>query len=134
MARKPTYLLDANVLIALMTAEHVHHARASAWAAELSRFATCPIVEGAVVRFAVRLGARAVDAQGSLRLMSSRPGHEFWPDSVAYADLDLDGVRGHAQVTDAYLVGLAASNGGILATLDAALAEQWPERTLLVPG
>ncbi|HEY5858440.1 MAG TPA: PIN domain-containing protein [Aldersonia sp.] len=51
-----TYLLDANVLIALTVAEHEHHERASAWAATISRFAVCPIVEGALVRFLVRTG------------------------------------------------------------------------------
>lgn len=51
-----TYLLDANVLIALTVQEHEHHARASTWAATVDRFAICPIVEGALVRFLVRLG------------------------------------------------------------------------------
>ena len=51
-----TYLLDANVLIALTVAEHEHHERASTWAATVNRFAVCPIVEGALVRFLVRTG------------------------------------------------------------------------------
>lgn len=127
-----TYLLDASVLIPLMAAEHVHHQRASRWAAEVERVATCPVVEGALVRFAVRLGARGVDAQHSLRLLRSRPGFVFWPDANSYLDVDLSPVRGHRQVTDAYLVGLAESHGGILATLDAGLAEQWPDRAHLL--
>ena len=51
-----TYLLDANVLIALTVAEHEHHDRASTWAATINGFAVCPIVEGALVRFLVRTG------------------------------------------------------------------------------
>ena len=123
-----TYLLDSSVLIPLTAAEHVHHERAANWAASATHLAICPVVEGAVVRFAVRLGARATDVQETLRLVRARTGVEFWPDSISYADLDL------AHVTDAYLAGLATSNGGILATLDEELAELCPESTLLLPA
>ena len=129
-----TFLLDASVLIPLVAAEHVHHERATTWAAGVVGFATCPVVEGALVRFAVRLGARASDAQQALRGIRSRNGFEFWADSISYADLDLSRVRGHAQVTDTYLAGLAASKGGILATMDEGLAELHPEHTLVLPG
>ena len=47
-------------------------------------------------------------------------GHEFWPDDLEVSraiPVDLPLV-GHRQVTDAYLVALAASRGGVLATLD----------------
>ena len=129
-----TYLLDSSVLIPLTAAEHVHHERAANWAASATHLAICPVVEGAVVRFAVRLGARATDVQETLRLVRARTGVEFWPDSISYADLDLAHVRRHDHVTDAYLAGLATSNGGILATLDEELAELCPESTLLLPA
>ena len=61
------YLLDANVLIALTVAEHEHHARASNWMAGIDRFALCPVVEGALVRFLVRIGERASVAATLLR-------------------------------------------------------------------
>lgn len=62
------------------------------------------------------------------------PGCEFWPDSVSYTASDLDRVRAHRQVTDAYLVSLAAGRpGATLATLDEGLVQSQPERTLLVP-
>jgi predicted nucleic acid-binding protein len=130
----PIYLLDSSVLIPLVAAEHVHHERATAWAAAISRFAVCPVVEGAVVRFAVRLGARATDVQEALRLVRSRAGFEFWPDSISYVDVDPAQVRGHGQVTDTYLAGLAVSNGGILATLDEGLAADYPESAFLLPA
>ncbi len=42
-----TALLDANVLIALVVADHVHHDRAAEWlAASDLAIATCPITEG----------------------------------------------------------------------------------------
>lgn len=130
-----TYLLDANVLIALTVADHEHHARASAWASRTTRFAVCPVVEGALVRFLIRVGESAGVARQVLGVVQALPACEFWPDSLSYASADLDGVRGHRQVTDAYLVGLAAARTDArLATLDEGLARSHPERTLLVPA
>lgn len=130
-----TYLLDANVLIALTVREHVHHERVSRWAAGVRQFALCPIVEGALIRFAVRLGASVAEAVASLTLVRRRPGYEFWPDVLSYTDVALHYVRGHRQVTDAYLASLAGSRSDArLATLDEGLAQALPELTLLVPA
>lgn len=130
-----TYLLDANVLIALTVAEHEHHDRASSWAAGIERFAVCPVVEGALVRFLIRTGETPSVATAVLRAIHALPGCDFWPDSVSYIDAGLDHVRGHRQVTDAYLASLAASTpGSLLATLDEGLARDVPELTVLVPS
>jgi toxin-antitoxin system PIN domain toxin len=130
-----TYLLDANVLIALTVAEHEHHARASRWAAGIERFAVCPIVEGALVRFLVRIGESARVAQEVLGAVHGMPGCAFWADSLSYADADLRRVRGHRQVTDAYLASLAATEpGSTLATLDEGLAQEFPDLTTLIPA
>jgi toxin-antitoxin system PIN domain toxin len=129
-----TYLLDANVLIALTVAEHEHHQRALAWVATIDRFAVCPIVEGALVRFLVRLGESPEAARQVLRAVHSVAGFEFWADSVSYSDADLGQIRGHRQVTDAYLVSLAASHpDALLATLDMGLAQAAPGQTQLLP-
>lgn len=129
-----TYLLDANVLIALTVAEHEHHQRATAWMADVPAVAVCPIVEGALVRFLVRLGESATTAQLVLRGVHGRTGVTFWPDGVSYAEARLDHVRGHRQVTDAYLASLAAARPDtLLATLDHALADAHPDVVVLVP-
>jgi toxin-antitoxin system PIN domain toxin len=128
------YLLDANVLIALTIYEHEHHDRASAWAASIERFALCPVVEGAFVRFLVRIGESATSAAAVLRAVRALPRCEFWPDTVSYTDVRLTQVRGHRQVTDAYLATLAEINGGLLATLDEALAAELAAAVLLLPA
>jgi uncharacterized protein len=129
-----TYLLDANVLIALTVAEHEHHDRASTWAAGIDRFAVCPAVEGALVRFLVRTGETPSVATTVLRAVRALPGCEFRPDHLSYADVDLGHVRGHRQVTDAYLASLAAAGpASVLATFDEGLAQELPELTMVVP-
>jgi uncharacterized protein len=128
-----TYLLDSNVLIALTVAEHEHHQRASRWAAGLERFALCPVIEGALVRFLVRIGESSHAAIEVLRAVRAIPRCEFWVDSLSYVDADLAHVQGHRQVTDAYLASLAVSCGGRLATLDEALANALPAAVTLIP-
>jgi predicted nucleic acid-binding protein len=60
------------------------------------------------------------------------PNCDFWPDTASYADIDLAHVRGHRQVTDAYLARLAQLHGGVLATFDEGLVASLPDCTVLV--
>lgn len=126
-------ILDANVLIPLTIAEHEHHDRASRWFATVDRFALCPIIEGALLRFLLRIGESAATAVDVVRGVREHPSCESWPDAVSYLVCDLTQVRGHRQVTDSYLAGLAAHHeDGWLATMDASLASSH-ERAILVP-
>ena len=127
------YLLDANVLIALTVVEHEHHDRTTRWAAQVDRVALCPVIEGALVRFLVRIGESAGAATALLHEIKSNPRCDFWPDSLSYADADLAHVHGHKQETDAYLASLAGANGGLLATFDAALARALPDIVVMLP-
>lgn len=129
-----TYLLDANVLIALTVAEHEHHERATRWAADIEHFAVCPIVEGALMRFLLRIGESTHAATEVLRAVHAIRRCEFWPDSLSCADAEFSHIRGHRQVTDAYLASLARSHGGLLGTLDEALAAALPATVSLVPA
>lgn len=129
----PPYLLDANVLIALTIREHEHFDRASTWFAGVERAALCPIVEGALMRYMVRVGVMA-SAVGAL--IDELHRHEriaFWPDDLSYRDFDVAHISGHRQVTDTYLAALALRHGGLLATLDEGLHQALPEATLLIP-
>lgn len=128
------HLLDANVLIALTVAEHEHHDRASTWLAGVDRFVVCPVVEGALVRFLLRLGESAATAMGILSGVRAHVRCDFWPDAISYLDVNLSTVQGHRQVTDSYLAGLARVHRGRLATLDESLARRHPDETVLLPS
>ncbi|MDR1077779.1 MAG: VapC toxin family PIN domain ribonuclease, partial [Propionibacteriaceae bacterium] len=92
-------LLDANVLIALVVEDHVHHDRASAWRAGVAAFATCPITEGALVRLLLRVGESKPVVAAALEAVAALPGHLFWPDDLPYAGLDLAPLQGYKRVT-----------------------------------
>jgi len=129
-----TTLLDANVLIALVVSDHVHHDAAEHWFAGLDdSFATCPITQGSLVRLLIRQGQNAEDARAVVIALTHSPRHEFWPDSVSFADFELQGVIGHRQVTDGYLAQLARANRGRLATFDRGLVALHPDIADLVP-
>lgn len=133
MKKSKVYLLDTNVLIALATPDHILNERAVAWFRKGRRFATCPITQGALIRFYLRAGVNATleSAKMLLESISSLPQHEFWPDDISYLKLPGTGIAGHRQVTDAYLALLASSHGGSLATMDQALAAVHPGTTLI---
>ncbi len=127
------YLLDANALIALVVAEHEHHARVAVWSAGVATLALCPIVEGAMVRYLMRIGETAATASQLLSGLHASAKIAFWPDAISYTGVALDHVIGHRQVTDAYLVSLASSHSARLATFDAALASTLPAQVTLIP-
>jgi toxin-antitoxin system PIN domain toxin len=129
-----TALLDANVLIALVVAEHVHHDVAADWlSASDTGFATCPITQRGLVRFLLRAGQSAAAARDVVRAVEGVNRHEFWPDSVSFAEVEMGGVVGHRQVTDAYLAQLARNRNGQLATLDSGLAHLHSDVAVLIP-
>jgi len=130
-----TTLLDANVLIALVVADHVHHDAAAEWlSASDAPFATCPITQGGLVRFLLRAGQSAAAARDVVYAVDTADRHEFWSDSVSFADVAFGGVVGHRQVTDAYLAQLARSRDGQLGTLDSGLAHLHSDISVLIPA
>jgi len=129
-----TVLLDANVLVALVVGDHVHHLAATAWwSTTADRFATCPITQGALLRVLVRQGIDMPSALHALRLLTGHAKHEFFPDAIEYGDVATGPIRGHRQLTDAYLAGLARHFDARLATFDRALSAQADGVVLLVP-
>ncbi|MCZ7670055.1 MAG: VapC toxin family PIN domain ribonuclease [Chloroflexi bacterium] len=121
-----TYLLDVNVLLALSDPMHVHHDIAHNWFRNEGsyKWATCPITENGFVRVASHPSYpnRPGDAMFVLTLLRrfcASAGHEFWAEDVSIMNLITPNFAlTHKQVTDVYLLGLAVSNGGKLATFD----------------
>ncbi len=123
-------LLDVNVLLALLDSDHVDHHRAAGWLDQeiAPGWASCPVTENGFVRVisqprypspisssqAIELLSRACDSVH----------HAFWACDVSVLDarvINRDRLHGPRQVTDAYLLALAVSNGGRLVTFDRSL-------------
>lgn len=119
----PVHLLDGNVLVALISHTHVHHAAAQRWFASSSfPFATCPITQGTLLRLLLRLGDAAPEtAVEVLTHLAAHTRHRFWSDALGYAEISWRGVLGHRQVTDAYLAALARHHKGKLLSFDRGL-------------
>lgn len=128
-----THLLDGNVLVALVVPEHVHHVRARTWFRNAGRFATCPTVQGTLLRLLLRQGTGIAAARQALAAVVGHARHEQWLDDLTYLDVELSQVLGHRQVTDAYLAQLARSRGAALATLDEGLLVAAPDVAELLP-
>ena len=122
------YLLDVNVLIALVDPAHVQHEGAHDWFAKYGRksWATCPLTENGLLRI---LGnARYPNSPGTpaavagiLAGLRALPGHVFWPDDISLMDtkrVNAARLMNSAQVTDSYLLALARAHDGKLATFD----------------
>ena len=132
-----TFLLDVNVLIALIDPAHVGHDAAHRWfdAEGKDAWATCPITENGVIRivgnpnYPNTPGSTAVVAEIVARIRAL-PGHVFWPDDISLVEadhvdadhVDAGEVLTSAQVTDSYLLASAVAHGGKLATFDRRLS------------
>ncbi|MER9679102.1 PIN domain-containing protein [Mesorhizobium sp. C280B] len=127
-----TFLLDVNVLIALIDPGHVAHDDAHDWFEQAGNaaWATCPITENGVLRIVGNQrypnspGSPAVVAQIVAKLRALH-GHSFWPDDVSLVgsgDIDAAKILTSAQVTDTYLLALAKARGGQLASFDRKLS------------
>ena len=123
-----TALLDVNVLVALFDPLHVHHETAHEWFAENRQlgWATCPLTENGLVRvlsdpnYPGRMTTLG-DAIARLDSIRASGHHTFWPDHVSVCDEGLllpIHIQGYRQLTDVYLLALALSHGGRLATFD----------------
>ena len=123
-------LLDVNVLIALLDAAHVHHARARGWLeANIGEgWASCPITQNGCVRILSQPGypqsIPIAQAAERLRRATLTPHHAFWPDTVSLLDpecVDVGRVHGPKQLTDTYLLALAVHHDGRLISFDSSL-------------
>ncbi len=128
MSSATRYLLDVNILIALIDPAHVRHDDAHDWFAAKGKraWATCPLTENGVLRilgnprYPSSPGNLAAVAQ-ILIVVRNLGSHEFWSDDLSLLDptrVDATRLLNSAQVTDTYLLALAMAHGGQLATFD----------------
>ena len=126
-------LLDVNVLVALLDAAHLHHRSATDWLAANVRhgWASCPLTQNGCLRI-LSLPAypnpqpTAIVAE-RLSIALADAAHVFWPDAFSLLERERiawDRVLSSRQITDAYLLALAAANAGRLVTFDRGIAAE----------
>jgi uncharacterized protein len=127
---KPKFLLDVNVLVALADEDHTHHNPAMKWFRSSGRhdWGICALTEAGFLRVSMRpkSGSRSIEEVAEmLTRLAAYPGYRYWPISVSWITLAtpfLGRLFGHQQITDAYLLGLAVKENGVLVTFDKALS------------
>jgi toxin-antitoxin system PIN domain toxin len=133
------FLLDVNVLVALLWPSQQDHALVQQWFHRNAGggWATCPITQAGFVRIVSNpsFSRDAIAPQDAVKLLApnlDHPNHQFWTDDINFvqaAELFQKHLVGHKQVTDAYLLALAIHKKGRLATLDRKLTALLPEKT-----
>ena len=130
-------LLDVNVLIALLDADHTLHGRASDWFGKHARagWASCPITQNGCIRIMSHPGypncVPVLAVSERLRQAASAALHDFWPDDLTLLDqaaVDPTRIHGPRQITDVYLLALAVQHGGRFVTFDNAVPREAARR------
>lgn len=120
-------LLDINVLLALLDADHVDHQRAQEWiSGEIQHgWASCALTQNGFVRILSQprypSPVSPSEAVERLRRATNTEYHEFWPCSISLLEdrrVNSRHVHGPRQVTDIYLLALAVERGGRFVTFD----------------
>jgi len=125
---KARYLLDLNALIALADPDHLHYQAMQKWFDAFGKedWGVCPLTEAGFVRVTTHPGYRpasrtVAQATAILADFATHPGYRYWAISDKWAMLTAPfsaRLLGHQQVTDAYLLGLAVKEKGVLVTFD----------------
>ena len=120
-------LLDVNVLLAIAWPNHQFHAAAIAALSGRNRWATCALTQLGFIRLSsnpAAVGAikRPQEAAGILAAMVADSLHVYLGSLPSPASEDCRDafakLLGHQQVTDAYLLRLAAASKAVLVTFD----------------
>ena len=121
-------LLDVNILIALLDANHVFHGRVHDWlGAHKCGLASCAITQNAAIRimsqprYSSLIALTAAQVRQQLQIGLGGQDHTYWACEPSLLDdklFDWSHIHGPAQLTDIYLLGLALRHKACLVTLD----------------
>ena len=123
-------LLDVNVLLALLDADHVDHDAAHAWLDEHvdAGWSSCALTQNGFVRVISQARYPSPVTPGTaidlLAAACAGGSHTFRPCDVSVLDasvVDRSRLHGPRQVTDAYLLALAVAHGDRLVSFDRGL-------------
>jgi toxin-antitoxin system PIN domain toxin len=122
------FLLDVNVLVALVDTDHVHHDRSHEWFGELgdTEWLSCPTTQNGAVRVVsgpkyINGPVRVNDALESVRSITEQGNHVFVSDSISLLDeshFDSRHLLASSQITDVYLLALSAFHQSTFVTFD----------------
>jgi len=124
-------LLDINVLLALLDREHVHHEECREWFEQevAHGWASCAITQNGCIRILSQSSyPNPVSPRNAMHLLvsaTSTPLHQFWHSEISILDesiFDQSRIHSPRQLTDVYLLGLAAHNRGRFVTFDQKIA------------
>lgn len=128
-----SYLLDANALIALGWPAHEHHERMIRWFKAHARhgWATTALTQAAFVRIISQpaFSGRAIGVSEIAEVLlrnTAHPRHRFLALDFGIEQVlgcCTGGLRGHRQITDAWLLTLAVRNEARLVTFDSGIAQ-----------
>jgi uncharacterized protein len=122
------YLLDINVLIALMDPDHTFHQLAHQWWNQDDRpWASCPITENGFIRimastsYSKNSQLSVADVTTLLSVFTANTNHEFWSDHISLRDeieFQHATILSSKHLTDIYLLAIAAKKNATLVTFD----------------
>jgi predicted nucleic acid-binding protein len=113
----------------------MHYRKARRWLLSIEEsWGTCPLSESGYFRVIINHrsgGFTLEEAREALAVLVRYQGFRFWPISAGWAEISapiMNRIYGHQQVPDAYLLGLAIKENGVLVTFDKGIRHLAGER------
>jgi toxin-antitoxin system PIN domain toxin len=124
------FLVDVNILVALFDSTHGHHRIVARWFRGPGlHWGTCAFTEAGFMRVTTSTssGRRTLkEAAALVKSFRDDPNFSYWPIRTSWNALVEPfeaRIYGHQQITDAYLLGLAIKENGVLVTMDKAMRQ-----------
>jgi predicted nucleic acid-binding protein len=139
------YLLDVNVVIALLFQDHFHYELVTGWFSTPDlQWSVCAFAEAGFLRHATAphpWQLTMAEATELIKQLTRHPNCQYLPvdaDWQALCSPFFPRLQGTKQVTDAYLLGLAVRGGLVLVTMDKGIlhlaGSEYSKHVLLLKG